>query len=149
METKNVITKDMLTWPVDGIVIKVMQGIRENGNFTEVVDKDGKKVREYECPQVELAVDYDYTNVTLQTIMDKSTEAYVIKFAQRARALGTSWMKAHQSFAVKIAEYFVGRTAVPKKSAKETIGEFYNSLNDEQKKAFAKNPDVFLAEYYK
>lgn len=149
METKSsVITKEMLSWPLDGIIVKVAQGIRENGNFAQV-EKDGKKVREYECEQVEMAIDYDYSGTTLQTVLDKATEAYVVKFAQRARAMGTKWMQAHQAFVVKIAEFFAGRTAAPKKSKKEMISEFFNSLDAEQKKEFIKNPEAFLNEFYK
>jgi hypothetical protein len=149
METKsNVITKEMLGWPLDGIVVKVAQGIRENGNFAEV-EKDGKKVREYECPQIEMAIDYDFDGVTLQTVLDKAIETYTVRFAQRARAHGTAWMQANFKKVVKIAEFFVGRTAAPKKSEKEMIGEFFNDLDAEQKKELIKNPDAFLNEFYK
>jgi len=146
MET-NVITKEMLTWKfAEGFTVTNTQGIRERGDY-KVVEKGGKKSKVYERPQIEMHVEYDYSGTSLEEVVAKSTETWAIKFATKARALGTDWMKTNAAkYVIKIATYFAGRVAAPKKSPKQTMIEYLGSLTVEQMIAFKENPQEFLTE---
>lgn len=124
---------------LDGVVIERVQGIRESD--------DKLPNGEHENPKVVMTVKYDLTGMQLEKILDKALQTYVIKFASRARKLGTNWMEAHKKHEVKVAEFFVGR--MPAKGKVETVHDWFGSLNKAQRVEFLANPEQYLAKFAK
>lgn len=124
---------------LDGVVIKKIQGIRESD--------DKLPNGEFENPKVVMTVSYDLTGIELEKVLDKALQTYVIKFANRARKLGTKWTKAHKEYSVKVAEFFVGR--VPAKGKAETVSDWFGSLDEEQRAEFLANPEQYLEKFAK
>ena len=91
--------------------MKIENVVIENGFVVSGMVTKSCKIRATVTePQHVIDVTFDLSGVDVNDMIKRSIETWVIRWAQKRRSMGNTWLESHKTDDIKIVDMFTGRT---------------------------------------